>query len=73
MGLPPDPFRSDIPPTDHEILRSLWGMIIDIKAQVERTNGRVSSLEKYRWAAMGGITVVTAVVVPIFLKLVFSP
>ena len=33
-------------------------------------NGRVSSLEKFRYAAIGGLAVVTAVIVPLFLSAV---
>lgn len=38
--------------------------------QTTRTNGRVSKLEKFMFAAVGGLMVVSAVVVPLFLKVV---
>lgn len=41
-----------------------------IEKQVQRTNGRVTSLEKFRWGLLGGFTVITAVIVPIFIHLV---
>ena len=42
----------------------------EVLDQVRSTNGRVSSLERFRYAAAGGIGVITAVVVPLFLKVV---
>jgi len=72
-----DPFDGD-PLTDHDILRSLWGMAIDAKAerkaikdQVTATNGRVTALERFRWLVTGGLVVLGALVVPIFLDIVF--
>lgn len=66
-----DPFPGERPPlSDHEILRDLWYAMGEVKAQVIRTNGRVSSLEKFRYAAVGGLAVVMAVVVPLFIRAV---
>ncbi len=39
-----------------------------IHAQTVKTNGRVSSLENYKWALVGGLTVVSAMVVPLLLN-----
>lgn len=41
-----------------------------IHDQTRKTNGRVTRLEQFRYTAIGGLAVVTAIVVPIFLKLV---
>lgn len=35
--------------------------------QTTKTNGRVSRLEKFMWAAGGGLAVVAIIVVPLFL------
>lgn len=40
----------------------------EVLAQVKNTNGRVSSLERFRYAAAGGLAVTTAVIVPLFVK-----
>ena len=67
-----NPFPNEPPRSDHEILRDLWFAMGEVKEQVTKTNGRVSSLEKFRYAAVGGLAVITTVVVPLFLKTVFS-
>ncbi len=38
--------------------------------QTTRTNGRVSKLEKFMFMALGGLVVVSAIVVPLFLSVV---
>lgn len=45
-------------------------LLREVLDQVRTTNGRVSSLERFRYAAAGGIGVITAVVVPLFIKVV---
>ena len=45
-------------------------MLREVLAQVRSTNGRVSSLERFRYTAAGGLGVVTAVVVPLFVRMV---
>lgn len=73
-----NPFGPQPPKDDHQILRDLWfsmdRILTDtlpaIQKQVETTNGRVSSLEKFRYAAVGGLAVVTAVIVPLFVRAV---
>lgn len=41
-----------------------------VESKVDKTNGRVRSLELWRAGMLGGIAVVTAIVVPLFLRLV---
>lgn len=62
-----DPFADDEPPSDRSILKDLWHTMRRVERQVEKTNGRVASLEKFRYATIGGLSVVTAVVVPLFI------
>ena len=40
----------------------------DIKSQVTRTNGRVSSLENWRWFIMGGLAIISIFLVPVILS-----
>lgn len=40
------------------------------KRRQDETNGRVSKLEKFMWSLLGGLAVVTAIVVPLFLDVV---
>ena len=42
----------------------------EILAQVRRTNGRVSSLENWRWFITGGVAVISIIIVPIIVKLI---
>lgn len=39
----------------------------DIKRQVEKTNGRVCSLESWRAVTVGGLAVITGLVIPMFV------
>lgn len=39
-----------------------------IEEQVTKTNGRVSSLEKWRWMVVGGLMVLSAIVLPIVVS-----
>lgn len=41
-----------------------------IKLQTTTTNGRVTKLEQWRWGAVGAMTVIVAVVVPLFVDIV---
>ena len=41
-------------------------------AQVIKTNGRVTTLEKAFWMIAGGLVIVSAIAVPLFLDLVKS-
>ena len=38
-------------------------------AQVQKTNGRVSSLENWKWFISGGLAILSILIVPILLKL----
>ena len=40
-----------------------------IHEQTIKTNGRVSSLENYKWAMVGALGVVSALIVPLFLDI----
>lgn len=66
-----DPF-ADEPRTDHDILRELWQDVKVIKVQTEKTNGRVTKLERFQWLVIGGLMVVSAIVVPLFVKIVLD-
>jgi len=41
-----------------------------IHSQVEKTNGRVQSLERWRAAMAGGMTVLSIIVIPIVLYVI---
>lgn len=43
---------------------SLKNDLIDIKEQTTKTNGRVTSLERWKWAIVGGSTVLGALSAP---------
>lgn len=43
----------------------------EILAQTKMTNGRVSALERFQWILVGGLSVVTTIIIPLlflFLK-----
>lgn len=40
-----------------------------ILSQTQKTNGRVSSLENWKWMIVGGLMVVSIIVVPLLLNL----
>lgn len=67
-----NPFEHDAPPSNREILRDLWHGMGEVRAQVTKTNGRVTKLERFMWLCIGGLTVITAIVVPLFLDVVRS-
>lgn len=66
--------------TDREILRELHrdmrevrGVVLPkIEAKQELTNGRVTRLERAMWVGIGAISVITAIVVPLFLDMVIK-
>lgn len=41
-----------------------------IETQVLRTNGRVTTLEKFMWVVVGVTGVFTALIIPVFLKMI---
>jgi hypothetical protein len=41
-----------------------------IENQVVKTNGRVGSLENWRWLITGGLTVIVILIVPIILSII---
>lgn len=68
----PDPFVHD-ERTDRELLRELWRVVShELVPQVRATNGRVGKLEKFQWTIVGGLTVVSAIVVPLFIRMVME-
>lgn len=67
-----DPFSHE-PRSDREILRELWALVAtDLLPQVRRTNGRVTRLERWMWSTLGGLAVISAIVVPLFLASVLG-
>lgn len=60
-------------PYSNRELREFFGDVkndlAEIKAQTIKTNGRVSSLENWRYAVVGGLTVITVLIVPLFIDL----
>jgi hypothetical protein len=40
-----------------------------IEAQTTKTNGRVTSLEQWRWMQAGALAIVTALIIPMVFKL----
>lgn len=41
-----------------------------IETQVKYTNGRVTTLEKFMWIVVGVTSVFTALIIPVFLKMI---
>lgn len=41
-----------------------------IETQVKYTNGRVTTLEKFMWVVVGVTSVFTALIIPVFLKMI---
>lgn len=60
------------PESDHSWKRAAGLAIRNIEDQTMRTNGRVTKLERFMWAVSGGVAVISAVIVPLFLKLVWE-
>lgn len=59
-------------PTNRELLHYIKDIkqdVADIKIQTTRTNGRVGSLETWRGVMIGGIAVITVLIVPLILNL----
>lgn len=67
MSMDDQPFTNREIRSFHEELRN---DIKEIKTQVKTTNGRVSSLEQWKWFISGGLAILTMLVVPVILMLV---
>lgn len=52
--------------------RMVWGKLNSTETQTIQTNGRVNRLERWMWMSVGGLAVVSAIVVPLFLKAVLA-
>jgi len=50
-------------------LETIHEILIRVEAQVLRTNGRVGRLEVWRGIVIGGLIVISVIVVPLFLGL----
>jgi len=50
---------------------TLHEILLRIEKKVEKTNGRVSDLEKWKNRIAGGLVVISAVLVPIAIKVFF--
>jgi len=57
---------------DFEMTQKILTTIREVCAQAMRTNGRISELEKWRNISLGGLAVVMAIVVPLFVDLITS-
>ena len=51
-----------------EKLEDISTDVKEIKAQTIKTNGRVGSLENWQYMIIGGLGVVTVVLVPLFIS-----
>lgn len=47
-----------------------WTALNDIRQKQQITNGRLTRLETFRWMSVGALTVISAIVVPLFLQVV---
>lgn len=56
------------PDDDHAWKLAVGHTLRGLLGQTTATNGRVRKLERFMWAAGGGLSVVTAIVVPLFLE-----
>ena len=54
------------------IVKDIQEDVKQIKVQTTKTNGRVSSIENWRSFITGAISVLGALIVPIFLAMVYS-
>jgi hypothetical protein len=57
------------PRTQSDYLSALWLTVGIIDTKVSAINGRVGKLERAMWAMGGGMVVVAAILVPLFLNL----
>ena len=56
------------PRTSTEYIKDIWHRVGRLEERVAQQNGRVGRLERAMFAAIGGLAVISAVVVPIFLS-----
>lgn len=56
------------PENDHAWKLAVGHTLRGVLFQTNRTNGRVTKLEKWMWMCIGGLAVVSAIVVPLFLR-----
>lgn len=56
--------------TDRDYRLHQWRALREVLVQVKTTNGRVTKLEQWRLMAIGALSVVTVLVVPLFIKVV---
>ena len=54
---------------EHHWRRFIAGQFAEMQRRQDKTNGRLSKLEQWRFMAMGALAVISAIVVPLFLKL----
>lgn len=55
-------------PTNDRAWKVAAGYILsDVHSQTRKTNGRVTKLERFMWLCIGGLAVISAIVVPLFL------
>ena len=54
---------------DHDNFGDIKEILKDLTVEVRKTNGRVKALENYRWFLMGGIAVISVLLIPIVIKL----
>lgn len=61
--------ESDAPFTNREIremFRDMTEGLGRVEDQTKKTNGRVTSLEKWMYTCVGGLTVISIVLIPLF-------
>ena len=58
--------------TPEEVMEELWKDIREIKTLVVQTNGRVNSLERFRYMVTGALIVLNVLLVPVALAIVIS-
>lgn len=59
---------SDVPYSNREIdekFGEVKSLLLEIRDQTKKTNGRVSRLENWRWMIAGGMAVICFIVVPL--------
>lgn len=57
--------------TDEISNQTLYEILMRIENKVDKTNGRVRSLEIWRGIITGGLIVISGVIIPIIIKIFF--